>query len=73
MIRTFLILQILCLSTFASAQEDVNRTVHYDYDANGNRIRRWVTVEEGPGSYVMALFGAARDVLQKVIIYGSTI
>lgn len=45
-ILTFLTSLFLFLSS--SAQENLNRTVHYEYDANGNRIRRWVTVEEVP-------------------------
>jgi len=46
--KILLFLTALFIFLSSSAQETVNRTVHYDYDANGNRIRRWVTVEETP-------------------------
>lgn len=48
MVYKLITLILLLMSLSTSAQETVNRTVHYDYDANGNRIRRWVTVEEAP-------------------------
>jgi hypothetical protein len=46
MFRTTLLLLIFFTKFYSSAQETINRTVHYAYDANGNRIQRWVTVEE---------------------------
>ncbi len=49
MIRTTIFLHILfiCLSTPAQ-DTPPSLTMNYAYDANGNRIHRWVTVEEAP-------------------------
>ena len=44
--KTIIFLLLLFQYLVVASQDNTMQTVHFSYDANGNRVHRWVTIED---------------------------